>query len=180
MTMVPMTESAFFMDPFIAAPDVKTIVELAKQSKLVLDIDTSHIFDSVDVENLSLEDVKSYLLMEIGKMKAKLTLPFEAKKEDIHTMVMKKGQFIIFTERTMHRSLPNNSKQARVGINSRVTTTDVAIYPQRLKGDFIDGSNLDISKHSCLLLHGKVLNQSNIYRTFEENDLVSMEVEPKV
>ena len=40
----------------------------------------------------------------------------------------------------------------RLGINCRVTTFDTLVYPDRLKGRFLDGSNLDISLHQCALL----------------------------
>ncbi|WP_425667283.1 hypothetical protein ACPUEJ_22840 [Vibrio tubiashii] len=77
---------------------------------------------------------------------------------------MKKGEFVILSERTMHGSLPNTSAIDRFTINLRVTTIDTEIYPFRHLGDFIDGSNIDITAHSSLLLSGKAPSKTrNIY-----------------
>jgi hypothetical protein len=79
-------------------------------------------------------------------------------------MLMRKGEYVVFFERTMHRSLPNRTAGHRVAINARVTPTDTLVYPSRLQGDFIDGSNLDITDHRCVLLCGQVLDPRNVYR----------------
>jgi non-heme Fe2+,alpha-ketoglutarate-dependent halogenase len=161
--MVPLIDSAFFHDPFIGVDDPQVIVKLAKQCKLVLDIDTSNLFDGVNVSDYTMDEIKAYVYQKLSEKRAKLT-PFSPEPDYLVTMTMRKGQFFIFTERTMHGSLPNRTQQSRLGINCRVTTTDTLIYPGRLRGDFIDSSNLDISKHHCILLSGKDKNGQNVYR----------------
>ncbi|MDA0118790.1 phytanoyl-CoA dioxygenase family protein, partial [Vibrio sp. T11.5] len=131
---------------------------------LVLDVDTSRLFENYQISGKSFEDVKAYVRAEIKKLPAKKTLGVDESQEDIVTISMKKGEFVIFTERTMHGSLTNTSANDRFAINFRVTTTDTEIYPFRYLGDFIDGSNIDITRHSSLLLSGKDLsNARNIY-----------------
>lgn len=164
VAMVPLIDSAFFHDPFIGITESAVVIDLAKQSKLVLDIDTSTMFEGVDVSKYTLEQLKTYVWQWLADKKGEVTLPFQAAPDDIATMTVRKGQFIIFTERTMHGSLPNNTDRSRIAINCRVTTTDTLIYPARLQGDYIDSSNLDISQHRCVLLSGKDQNGQNVYK----------------
>jgi non-heme Fe2+,alpha-ketoglutarate-dependent halogenase len=165
--MVPMPESAFFHDPFIGVDDPTVIVESAKRSRLVLDVDTSHLFDGVDTSTLTIEGVKKIVRDGLSRQRAAITLPFECDPADIITVLPGAGQFVIFTERTMHGSLPNTTARSRIAINCRVTTTDTLIYPGRLRGDFRDGSNVDISGHRCVLLSGRDLNGQNVYEETE-------------
>jgi non-heme Fe2+,alpha-ketoglutarate-dependent halogenase len=161
--MVPMPKSAFFHDPFIGVDDPAEIVELARRSRLVLDVDTSRLFDGVDTNTLTIEGTRRIVQERLSRQKAAITLPFDCDPSDIVTVLPKAGEFVIFTERTMHGSLPNTSARSRIAINCRVTTTDTLIYPGRLRGDFIDGSNVDISRHNCILLSGRDLNGRNVY-----------------
>lgn len=160
--MVPMTESAFFHDPFVGVSDPKIIIERAQKSELVLDIDTKNLFDGVDPYRFSMAEMKAYVFDKLSQKMAKVT-PFEPDPDRLVTLPMKKGQFVIFTERTMHGSLPNTSDKNRVAINCRVTFTDTLIYPGRLQGDYVDGSNIDISAHRCVLLSGEDKNGQNVY-----------------
>ncbi|TFH90305.1 hypothetical protein ELS82_17790 [Vibrio ouci] len=78
---------------------------------------------------------------------------------------MKRGEFVVFTERTMHSSLDNTSDRDRLAINLRVTSSDTLIYPRRLEGDVMDGSDLDITDHESLLIGGRDSSGSrNRYR----------------
>lgn len=165
--MVPMPKSAFFHDPFLGVDDPAVIVDLAKRSRLVLDVDTTRLFDGVDTSTLTIEGTRKIVQDRLSRQKAAITLPFECDASDIVTVLPKAGQFVIFTERTMHGSLANTSTRSRLAINCRVTTTDTLIYPGRLRGDFVDGSNVDISKHKCILISGRDLNGRNVY---EENE----------
>lgn len=162
--MVPLTESAFFHDPFHEIKTKDTLVRLTQESKLILDINTRNLLDGVDVAGMSYEQLKTYIMSELAKHEAKVTLPFESPAEQLVEMVMKKGQFFIFSERCMHGSKDNSSLNNRLGVNCRVTTSDTLIYPGRLEGDMIDGSNLDITHHQCILLSGKALETRNDYR----------------
>lgn len=165
--MVPMPKSAFFHDPFIGVEDPAVIIELARRSRLVLDVDTSHLFDDVDTSTLTIEGTRKIVQERLSRQKAAITLPFDCDSSEIVTVLPKAGQFVIFTERTMHGSLSNTSARSRIAINCRVTTTDTLIYPGRLRGDFIDGSNVDISRHKCILLSGRDLNGQNVYEETE-------------
>ncbi|WP_394252631.1 phytanoyl-CoA dioxygenase family protein [Vibrio profundi] len=159
-TMVPMTESEFWHDPFIDCKTIEDLVERANNDTLVLDVDTSGLFESYQISGKSFDDVKAYVRSEFEKLPAKKTLGVDESQEDIVTLPMKKGEYVIFTERTMHGSLPNTSTNDRFAINFRVTTTDTEIYPFRHLGDFIDGSNIDIAEHSSLLISGRDLSKA--------------------
>lgn len=161
--MVPMPDSAFFHDPFIGIDDATTLIQKTKTSTLVLDIDTSAMFDDVDPTSYTLDEAKSHVLNKLSAHKAAITLPFDAKAGDIVTLTARKGEFVLFTERTMHRSLPNASPYGRMAINCRVTPTNTLVYPSRLTGDFVDGSNINISRHKCVLLAGVDRNGNNVY-----------------
>lgn len=165
---VPLTESAFFHDPFLGVDDKETLIERTRDSRLVLDINTAHLLKDVDLDALNLEQLKDLLMKKLSEMTAKLTLPFEIAPQDLVSMPVKKGQFFIFTERTMHGSPANTTNRNRFGINARVTTSDTLIYPGRLKGEYIDGSNLNIKKHRTVLLCGQSNNPDNALVTAEE------------
>ncbi|WP_158620083.1 phytanoyl-CoA dioxygenase family protein [Corallococcus sicarius] len=159
--MVPMVDSAFFQDPFIGEPDVATLVERARENRLVLDTDTSRMFDGIDAQLLSRDALKTYVRNWLASLQAANPLPFDVPAESLATLTMKKGDFVIFSERTLHALLPNGTASDRIAINCRVTTSDTLVYPGRLRGDFIDGTNLDISRHRCVLLSGRKLNRAN-------------------
>ncbi|CAM3750033.1 phytanoyl-CoA dioxygenase family protein [Kibdelosporangium persicum] len=83
---------------------------------------------------------------------------------DVDTIEMKAGQFIIFTDRVMHGSLPNTTEDARrLAMNFRITIPEVTVYPHRNHGDFIDGNDHDISRHACVMLSGSDRHGKNIY-----------------
>jgi non-heme Fe2+,alpha-ketoglutarate-dependent halogenase len=71
------------------------------------------------------------------------------------------GQPIVFTERTLHRSLPNTSDIARVAVNFRVTSSASLVYPSRLQGDSFDGFGWDVRNHRCVLISGRNRNDDN-------------------
>lgn len=161
--MISMVESAFWSDPFLDVFDKHTLVERCLRSQLVIDIDSSRFLDGVDVEALDFEALKAAVLEKFRAHKAAITLPFEIADEDLVTFPVRKGQFVIFPERTMHRSIANDTDEHRVAINFRITPPDTLIYPGRLRGDFIDGSNIDITQHRCVLLSGCNVNPHNVY-----------------
>jgi chlorinating enzyme len=61
--------------------------------------------------------------------------------EDAHNMVMKAGQFVIFSERTMHGALPNVGNTARLGMSARYINPNVRIHNPWVLGE----GGLDIS-----------------------------------
>ena len=163
LELIPMVDSAFWHDPFLDVHDKKTLVERCVASQLVLDMDTSSLLDDVDVDARTFEELKEIVLDHFRNIKAAINPTFEVPEGKMVTMPIKKGQFIIFSERTMHRSDANTTSEERTAINFRVTYSDTLVYPSRLEGDFIDSSNVDITNHRCLLLSGENLNPQNKY-----------------
>jgi non-heme Fe2+,alpha-ketoglutarate-dependent halogenase len=164
IAMMPLTESAFWQDPFLEINDLKVLVTRANEGTLVLDMDTSGFFEGVDVGQLTLAEAQQRVLTGlVGKIGA-VTLAFDPTKEPTHSLPMRKGQFVIFTERTMHGSSLNLSNRRRMAINARIARADTIVYPDRLNGNFVDGSNLEITKHCCVLLSGQDLTGINIFK----------------
>ena len=98
---------------------------------------------------------------------------FYENEYEIVCQEVKKGDYWIFSERTMHGSGPNTSNKTRPALNARLTNSDTLIYPGRLKGEYIDGSNLDISKHECVLLSGTNKESRNVYGTTTLQEMAS-------
>ena len=159
---VPMTQSAFYEEPFEGLTK-EQIVSRTRNSELVLDIDTADWLDNFDVESANLSELTHYLHHRFDQLYAKFT-EFDPDPESVATMVMPRGSFVIFSERTMHGSPPNDSDLRRTAVNCRITRADTLVYPGRLAGNPIDGSNLDISKHENLLVAGRPLEPRNVIR----------------
>jgi non-heme Fe2+,alpha-ketoglutarate-dependent halogenase len=164
VAMVPMTESGFYYDPFVANLDKDTIIERARNNKLVLDVDTSRLFDGVNPHVMTQAELERYVRGELAQIKASVTEGFEPPPDDaLELMTMQRGELVIFTERAMHQSLPNRTERARIAIHARITTSDTLVHPFRLRGECIDGHNLDITPHRCVMLHGRKRNRANVY-----------------
>jgi non-heme Fe2+,alpha-ketoglutarate-dependent halogenase len=165
--LVPMTECEFFHQ--IAADlfkidDAQEIVRRTKANRLLLEtVNTSSFFDGVDTASLTAQAAREIVVNRMSKLEAVVTLPFEIAAGDSIEVPMKKGEFVIFYERTMHGSAANNSASDRIGVNCRITAADTLVYPQRLVGSFIDGSGLDISRHWNVPLCGSARHPANIY-----------------
>jgi len=159
---VPMTQSAFYEEPF-AGLSKEQIMTRTRNSELVLDIDTADWLDGYDVDQASLAELINYLHHRFDQLYAKLT-EFEPEPGTVATMEMPRGSFVIFSERTMHGSPPNNSDRRRTAVNCRITRADTLVYPGRLDNNFVDGSNLDISRHESLLVSGRALESRNVVR----------------
>ncbi len=88
----------------------------------------------------------------------------ESEGVEVATITMKAGQFFIFTDRVLHGSLPNLTKdERRLGINFRVTIPQVTVYPHRQSGDLIDGNDHHVGNHACVMLHGQDTYGYNLY-----------------
>ena len=159
---VPMTQSAFYEEPFVGLTK-EQVAERTRRSELVLDIDTANWLDGYDVDAASLDELTTYLHGRFDELLAKFT-DFEPAPGTVAVMVMPRGSFVIFSERTMHGSPPNNSERRRMAVNCRLTRADTLVYPGRLDGTVIDGSNLDISKHESLLVAGRATEDRNVIR----------------
>ena len=94
--MAPLNQSEFWHDPFLDITDPKCLVQKAKECSLVLDIDTSKVFDEVDIETLTMDAAKERLLSALSEQMGAVTLEFDPSREDVVKVPMNKGQFVIF------------------------------------------------------------------------------------
>lgn len=164
--LVPLTESGFGdqISDFFNIPDVKELIARANANTLLLEtVDTSHFFEDTDPGTFTVESARNLIQEKMSKIQAVVTPPFDVPPDQIHEMPMRAGEFVVFYERTMHGSAANRSNKNRLGVNCRMTTGDMLIYPQRSTGDFIDGSDLDIRKHFCVHLCGPTRHPKNVY-----------------
>lgn len=164
VAQVAMPESAFFDPTFGGIDDPQEFVRRARAHTLVIDIDTSKFFENVDIETLTLEKAKRIVIDGLSRLTGEIALPFDIVPDTLVTMPMKRGEYVIFYERTMHGSGPNRTAKPRSAVNFRVTPSSTLIYPQRLEGRYMDGSNLDIRHHHCILLNGCSRNDANVFR----------------
>jgi len=160
---VSMPDSAFFESPFEEIETVEELVRRSLKGNLILDVDTSPVFKGINTETLSFEEAKTRVLQYLEKFTGEVALPFDIDQDELYEMPMKKGEFVIFYERVMHGSGPNTTARSRIGVNCRVTPSSTLVYPQRLKGEYIDGSNIDISSHYCVQLSGDFKRDDNVY-----------------
>lgn len=160
---VPLPQAAFFEDPFNGLTEPMEIVRKALDSTLILDIDTAHYFDGIDVASLSFEQARKIVLERAAHQTGEVALPFDIAPEDYVTMPMAKGEFVIFYERVMHGSAASTSPRTRAAVNCRVTPSTTLVYPQRMQGKYIDGSNVNIRPHYCIPLCGTRRHPDNVY-----------------
>jgi non-heme Fe2+,alpha-ketoglutarate-dependent halogenase len=77
-------------------------------------------------------------------------------EEDAYSLVMEKGQCVIFWSTLMHASLPNRSKgrDYRMGFASRYVPTKVRVYPDT---DHIEeyGGSISLDRWGAVLVRGK-------------------------
>ncbi len=147
--MVSIVDSAFFVNPFDEIDDKAELIERVKTSTLLLDINTTSMLNDVNCDEYTLCELKDICYEKMKSYTAAVTMPFDTKQNE-RTVTMKKGEFVIFSERTMHRSLPNTTGLSRLSINCRMTPSTTEVYPGKALGNVIDGSNLNISKHKCI------------------------------
>lgn len=71
------------------------------------------------------------------------------------SMILKKGQFVIFWSTLMHASFPNSTKdRTRLGFTARYLPTSVKVYPGMEKIEEY-GSIIDVNNHGVVLVSGK-------------------------
>ena len=80
-------------------------------------------------------------------------------------MVMRPGQFFLFSESMLHGSTGNPTKKRRLGLSIRVTTPDVRIYD----GQDIDGTGYDLQHFTCVVMRGE---DKYGYNRYAELDLI--------
>lgn len=156
-----MTKCDFWQSPFANISRKSQLVTACRNSSLMLDVDTSNFLEDIDVSQYSFYDLKKFVLSKLDDLKGSTTVVDEIEDYQIVPLPMKKGNYLIFSERTMHMSSANTSDRERLAINFRITPASTLVYPSRLRGDFIDGFNLDVTNHKCILLSGENLNRDN-------------------
>lgn len=163
--MVPLVESGFFVDPLFEIAGKEELIRRALSNSLMDDINTSTAFTEADIHDpeISFDRAKAVAYQHVKDARGAVTRGFHAEEYEIVCQEVKKGDYWIFSERTMHGSGPNNSSKTRPAVNARITKSDTLIYPGRLKGEYIDGSNLDISKHRNILLSGVNREPRNVF-----------------
>lgn len=161
----PLPESDFWQDPFEDISDKAQLVKACNESKLVLDVDTSKLLDGLQIGAASFDELKQMILAKLAAIRGSRTDTDHVDETKAVTLPTAKGDYFIFTERTLHSSLANTTDNERLGISFRVTLSSTLVYPFRMRGDFIDGFNLDISKHGNVLLSGQNLNPRNVIRS---------------
>jgi non-heme Fe2+,alpha-ketoglutarate-dependent halogenase len=162
--MESLPESDFWQNPFDGMSDKAQLVKACNESKLVLDVDTSGVLDGVPVGESSFCALKQIVLARLAAIRGSRTDLTHIDETAAVNIPTAKGDYILFAERVLHGSLANTSESERLSINFRVTPSSTLVYPSRLRGDFIDGFNLDISKHENVLLSGHNLNPHNVTR----------------
>jgi non-heme Fe2+,alpha-ketoglutarate-dependent halogenase len=77
-------------------------------------------------------------------------------EQDAHSLVMEKGQCVIFWSTLMHASLPNTSKgkDYRMGFATRYVPTKVRVYPETDRIDEYGGS-ISLDRWGAVLVSGK-------------------------
>src|SRR5262245_2691620 len=63
-------------------------------------------------------------------------------------MEMRPGEFFLFSEKTLHGSTANPTKERRLGFAVRVTTPDVHVY----ENQDVDGTGYDLANFACVLM----------------------------
>ena len=92
---------------------------------------------------------------------------WKPKEEDAISMVMKKGQFVIFWSTTMHASFPNSSKnRTRLGFTARYVPSSVRIYPDTNEVEEY-GSTIKLDKYGVVVVSGNDKSEHN--RVAEKN-----------
>ncbi|MFF2081816.1 phytanoyl-CoA dioxygenase family protein [Kitasatospora sp. NPDC058162] len=162
--MVKLPESGAYVDPRNRVRTREELLQRAANNSLLLDIDTRRVFEGVDTDAHSVDELFGVLDKHLDSLLAVVTEPFELAPGATRTTPMKAGEYIIFTERCMHRSrasLPD--AKMRLALNARYTLGDTWVYPQRNTHDAFDGSNLNIRDHKCVQVHGDSFNPLNAY-----------------
>ena len=166
--MQKLTDSEFYVDPFLNVESKEQLIRMVQQNSLVLDIDTSGYLLDLDTEAMDFEQLKHIIVNKLDNEVGAVTLEFSPDNYEIVSMPMKAGQFVVFTERCMHGSSMNASSHQRIGINARYTCSSTQVYPYLNSDNPVDGSNIDITQHKSVLVNGKSLCDANVLAAVEE------------
>lgn len=96
----------------------------------------------------------------------KIDKGWDPNAQDVRSVEMRPGQFIIFTARTIHGSHPNTSNRQRMGFAIRVVPTHVRVYGGMTEfAEF--GHHFDLERHGCVLVAGQ--DEYGLNRVVKEN-----------
>ena len=84
----------------------------------------------------------------------KLSPDWEPEEQQMVHFEMQPGEFVIFTARCVHGSLPNTSRKQRMGFTIRVVPTHVQVYSGMSEFDEF-GHHFDLSRYACVLIAGE-------------------------
>ena len=88
---------------------------------------------------------------ELGMFGRQYKLEYVCDVRSAVPMVLKPGQFFLFSESTLHGSPPNPSPRRRNGIALRATTPEVKVY----EGQTEDGQAFSLQHWACVMLSGE-------------------------
>jgi len=109
-------------------------------------------------------DISAHKTVWQREQKYSLSYDFNERDWPLETVPVKAGQALIFTEKVMHRSFPNQSNRRRLAIIGRYVRPSTQVYPYRWQGNFIDENGHNIERHYCFLVSGEDKYGQNIIR----------------
>jgi non-heme Fe2+,alpha-ketoglutarate-dependent halogenase len=93
---------------------------------------------------------------EHGFYNAQFSLDFDEERQAKVQVPCKSGQFIVFAERCIHGSQPNQTDNHRLAFNMRVVPTNVPVYTNKQKYRSVyNGGNYKLNKWGVSLLRGE-------------------------
>jgi non-heme Fe2+,alpha-ketoglutarate-dependent halogenase len=98
---------------------------------------------------------------EEGFYNANYSLEYDKDANEVVTLPVKAGQFVIFTERCIHGSPPNTTDRHRLAFNIRVIPTDTPVYPnnKRYYRSVYNGGKYFLDNWGVTLLRGEDRHQ---------------------
>lgn len=106
-----------------------------------------------------------------GFYQANFDLEFPLKDTKVDQVEVKPGQFIMFTERCVHGSGPNNSQKDRLAFNFRVIPTNMKVYPnKKYYRSVYNGGKYYLDNWGVVLLRGE--DRYKLSRTIDVEKLL--------
>jgi non-haem Fe2+, alpha-ketoglutarate-dependent halogenase len=162
--MVPLTRSGAFIEPRHRVTTKEELITRAEANSLIVDVNTRNAFSGVNTDLYSFSELFAVLLKYCDRTLAAVTEPFDTSRVATRVFPMKAGDFLIFSERCMHRSRgAESSAPLRLAINARYTLGSTWVYPQRAHGDSLDGSHIDVAQHKSVKVVGSSFTPLNDY-----------------
>jgi len=162
--MVPLTRSGAFVDPHHRVTTKEELITRAKANSLIVDVDTRNAFSGINTDLYSFAELSALLLQYCDRTLAAVTEPFDTSSVATRVFPMNAGDFLIFSERCMHRSRGAQSDAPlRLAISARYALGSTWVYPQRAHGDSLDGSHIDVAQHRCVKAAGSSFTPLNDY-----------------